>query len=89
MNYYDIKIEGIDFNIEDKETTTKGSREKRFVLDNEGKEAFLKYESYDVSESCSEKLAYEIAKALGYKCARIEFAKDSNGKLGILNYFFY
>lgn len=33
-------------------------------------------------------MSYEIAKILGYDCARIELAKDSEGVLGILNYLF-
>ena len=40
------------------------------------------------SESCSEKISYEIAKILGYDCAKIELAKDENGTLGVLNYLF-
>lgn len=33
-------------------------------------------------------MCYEIAKVLGYDCARIELAKDTEGVLGVLNYFF-
>lgn len=34
------------------------------------------------------KIYYEIAKVLGYPCAKIELAKDNNNTLGVLNYFF-
>lgn len=33
-------------------------------------------------------MCYEIAKILGYDCARIELAKDHEGTLGVLNYLF-
>jgi len=33
-------------------------------------------------------MSYEIANILGYSCARIELAKDSEGILGVLNYLF-
>ena len=59
---------------------TIGSREKRI--------AYFKYEKYKCSESCSEKLSYELAKVLDYKCAHIELAEDEYGKVGILNYIF-
>lgn len=45
-------------------------------------------EDYDCSEACSEKLAYEIAKILGYNCAKIELAVDNDNKIGVLNYYF-
>lgn len=41
---------------------------------------------YNCSESCSEKMSYEIAKVLGYSCAHIELARDRKNNLGILNY---
>ena len=67
----------------------KGSREKRLVYDLKEKEkAIFKYQSYECTEACSEKMSYEIAKRLGYPCAKIEFAYDENGTLGILNYLF-
>ena len=68
----------------------KGTRKKRLIVDNNGKLAIFKYEGekYECSEACSEKLSYEIAKILGYECAKIELAKDENGNLGILNYLF-
>ena len=60
------------------------------MIDKKGNKAIFKYEGlgYNSTESCSEKLCYEIAKVLGYKCAKIELAKDDNGILGILNYLF-
>ncbi len=68
----------------------KGSRVKKIVVDKEGKKAFFKYQGdgYLVSEACSEKMSYEIAKVLGYDCAKIELAKDNDGVLGVLNYLF-
>ena len=45
-------------------------------------------EDYQCSKACSEKLSYEIAKILGYECARIELAEDEHNNLGVLNYFF-
>ena len=67
----------------------KGSREKRLAYDFKEKEmAIFKYQAYDCTEACSEKMSYEIAKSLGYSCAKIEFAKDENGTLGVLNYLF-
>ena len=33
-------------------------------------------------------MSYEIAKTLGYDCARIELAKDEEGTIGVLNYLF-
>ncbi len=33
-------------------------------------------------------MSYEIAKILGYKCARIELAQDEDGVIGVLNYLF-
>lgn len=50
--------------------------------------AYFKYEKYNCSESCSEKMSYEIAKVLGYPCAHIELAKDKKNNIGVLNYLF-
>lgn len=68
----------------------KGSRQKKLVIDNDEKLAMFKYErsNYICSEACSEKLSYEIACVLGYKCAVIELAEDENGESGVLNYLF-
>lgn len=67
----------------------KGSRVKRLVYDLKEKEtAIFKYQSYECTEACSEKMSYEIAKSLGYSCAKIELAQDENGTLGVLNYLF-
>lgn len=90
MEVYPIKKPEKDFKILEINFNSKGSRIKRLVIDNEGNKAFFKYEGngYLVSEACSEKMSYEIAKILGYDCARIELAKDTNGTLGILNYLF-
>ncbi len=68
---------------------TKGTRRKRVAWDRkENKIAIFKYEEYNCTESCSEKMSYEIAKVLDYPCAKIELAEDENGVIGILNYLF-
>lgn len=68
---------------------TKGTRRKRVAWDRkENKIAIFKYEEYNCTESCSEKMSYEIAKVLNYPCAKIELAEDENGTIGILNYLF-
>ena len=68
----------------------KGTRTKRLVIDNDGNIAFFKYngDGYCTSEICSEKMSYEIAKILEYRCAKIELAEDEENTLGILNYLF-
>lgn len=91
MKKYPIKKFGKDFRYINTTQIAKGTRTKRFVLDfNDKHKAFFKYEVKDrlLSEACSEKMAYEIAKILGYECAKIELAKDSNGEIGVLNYIF-
>ncbi len=90
MEKYPIKTPNNDFRFLDNNPNAKGSRVKKIVIDKDGKKAFFKYQgkNYLVSEACSEKMSYEIAKVLGYDCARIELAKDDNGILGVLNYLF-
>ena len=90
LKKYPIKLQNIDFKLLELNPNVKGSRIKEIVIDKNGEKAFFKYQgnNYLVSEACSEKMSYEIAKILGYKCAKIELARDSNGILGILNYFF-
>lgn len=90
MEKYSIKLPNKDFKFAIINPNTKGSRVKRLIIDNNRERAFFKYEcdGYLVSEACSEKMCYEIAKVLGYSCARIELAKDNDGKLGVLNYLF-
>lgn len=90
MKKYKIKLEKKDFKFLDISSyNTKGSRIKKFAIDLRSNEkAFFKYERYNVSETCSEKVSYELAKVLGYDCAKIELAKDSNGVVGVLNYYF-
>ena len=87
---YTIKIQDKDFKLLDNNLNVKGTRVKRIIVDNDGNKAFFKYEGngYLASEACSEKMCYEIAKVLGYECAKIELAKDKNDVLGILNYLF-
>ena len=87
---YKIYEEGKDFNFElIQDANTKGTRVKKIAIDsNSYKTAYFKYEKYNCSESCSEKMSYEIAKVLGYPCAHIELAKDRRGNIGILNYLF-
>lgn len=90
MKFYSIKNTKKDFKFLDTNYNIKGSRQKRLVVDKNNKIAMFKYEREDylVSEACSEKMCYEIAKVLGYPCAEIELAYDENGKLGVLNYLF-
>ena len=90
MKKYKILNNEIDFTfIQNSIIGTSGSREKRIVVDEKTKEiAYFKYEKYNCSESCSEKLSYEIDKILGYPCAHIELAKDEAGRIGILSYLF-
>ena len=33
-------------------------------------------------------MSYEIARAIGYKCAKIELAIDEENTIGVLNYLF-
>lgn len=88
IKYYNIKKANKDF-IFIPEINNKGSRTKKTVIDIKTKEkAIFKYQKYQCSEACSEKLCYEIAKVLQYECARIEFAVDEKNNLGILNYLF-
>ncbi len=90
MDKYSIKFPNKDFNFLEINLNTKGSRAKKLVIDQNGQKAFFKYEGKDylVSEAASEKMSYEIAKVLGYQCARIELAKDKEGVIGVLNYLF-
>lgn len=75
---------------------TKGARVKRLLDDTYSQRlVFLKYCAVDrnnkrrnSTELASEKIACEIAKVLGYKCADIELAKDQDGELCVLNYYF-
>lgn len=90
MEKYSVKVPKKDFNFLNYTPNNKGSRFKRLVIDNNNAKAWFKYQGkgYLVSESCSEKISYEIAKVLGYECARIELATDESGEIGVLNYLF-
>lgn len=90
MDSYSIKKENVDFKTLEMNLNAKGTRVKKLVVDKNGMKAFFKYQGdgYLVSESCSEKMCSEIAKVLGYKCAKIELAIDADNKIGILNYIF-
>lgn len=89
MKNYTIKKVNKDFIFLTDVMINKGTREKRLAYDVKKKEkAMFKYQKYQCTEACSEKLSYEIAKVLNYHCARIEFAKDEEGTLGVLNYMF-
>ena len=90
MEKYAIKVPNKDYKFSIVNPNAKGTRVKKLIIDNQGEKAFFKYEGdgYLVSEACSEKLCYEIAKILDYPCAKIELAKDNDGILGILNYLF-
>lgn len=90
MGKYPIKKIGHDFNFIQNEPIVRGTRRKMLAVDKNLKMAMFKYENddYNCSEACSEKLAYEIAKVLGYDCAKIELAVDHENKIGVLNYYF-
>lgn len=90
MEKYEIKKAGIDFRFIQDEPIVRGSRKKMLAINNKREIAMFKYEreDYDCSEASSEKLAYEIAKVLGYDCAKIELAVDNDNKIGVLNYYF-
>lgn len=87
MESYIVKKANEDFDFLS-QPLSQGSREKRWCKDKEGNGIHFKYQRANSSEACSEKISYEIAKVLGYKCAKIEFAYDEYGRLGILNYIF-
>ena len=68
-----------------------GSRVKNTVLDikNDRLAIFkLVRKPEESSEDCSEKMACEIARVLGYRAADIELAEDAIGRPGILSYLF-
>lgn len=91
MEKYSIKLPNIDFKFLNYNPNTKGSRVKRLAINITDKnKAWFKYQGqgYNVSEAGSEKMSFEIAKILGYNCAKIELAKDENNQIGILNYLF-
>ena len=88
---YSIKTPNKDFIFMSITLNIKGTRAKKIAFDIRNRAiAFFKYERDGEfnSESCSEKMSYEIAKVLEYDCARIELARDEEGNLGILNYLF-
>lgn len=90
MNKYDIKKVNSDFYFLQEDPIGRGSRRKKLAITIDKKLAMFKYErdDYICSEACSEKIAYEIAEVLGYKCAKIDLATDEDNKIGILNYYF-
>lgn len=90
MKKYKIKRVGTDFNFIQSAPIVRGSRKKLLAITKENEIAMFKYEreDYICSEACSEKMAYELAKALGFDCAKIDLAYDEDGKIGVLNYYF-
>lgn len=90
MEKHEIKKIGVDFNFIQNEPIVHGSRKKIMAINKAKEIAMFKYEheDYNCSEAGSEKMAYEIAKILGYDCAKIELALDDNDKIGVLNYYF-
>lgn len=95
MLYNIVTIDGTRF----KEITnrpTKGARVKKLLDDTYLQRlVFLKYCAVDrnnerrkSTELASEKIACEIAKVIGYRCADIDLAKDQDGELCVLNYSF-
>lgn len=90
MKKYRVYKEKNDFVINDEVRNLTGSRTKRMAFMVKTKEkVIVKYNKYvNCTELASEKIAYEIAKKLGFDCARIELAEDMNGDQVILNYYF-
>lgn len=90
MKKYCIKKAGKDFKFIQNESIGRGSRKKLLAMSKENEVAMFKYEreDYNCSEACSEKIAYELAKKLGFECAKIDLAYDNAGKIGVLNYYF-
>lgn len=89
MNKYKVYKEKKDFaRLNNNVFNTKGTRDKFVVLDKSKNIAFFKYYKYNCRELCSEKMCSEIAKIIGFECAKIELAQDENGKFGVLNYRF-
>jgi hypothetical protein len=95
MLYNIVTIDGTRF----KEITnrpTKGARVKKLLDDTYLQRlVFLKYCAVDrnnerrkSTELASEKIACEIAKVIGYRCADIDLAKDQDRELCVLNYSF-
>lgn len=92
MRDYRILKEGRDFYVLPNDEITRGSRAKRLVYTKNGrKQAIFKYDDgikYRNGEDCSEKIASELAKALGHEAANIELAESISGEPGILSYLF-
>lgn len=90
LKKYPIKLPDRDFRFLTINYNVRGSRAKRLTIDINNSKAFFKYEGEDyiVSEACSEKMCYEIAKVLSLPCAKIELAYDEESNLGVLNYLF-
>ncbi len=89
MNGYRIFQFGDDFQYTKERITLTGKRTK-VLVDVGGSKAILKYPplNYNTSEISSEKIAYELAKELGFECARVELAQGEDGTMGILNFLF-
>lgn len=92
MQYYPTLQPEKDFHFIEAATNLKGTRKKRSVIvtPQSGNPAigFFKYQAYNTSELCSEKMAHELACVLKYPCARIELAVDENGAPGIISFLF-
>ncbi len=90
MKKYRIKKAEKDFRFLQEVPIVRGSRKKLLAINNKNEIAMFKYEreDYVCSEACSEKIAYELAKELGFECAKIDLAYDDDGKVGVLNYYF-
>ena len=68
----------------------RGTRAKKVVSVGD-RAALFKYDNgakFRGSEDCSEKIASEFAKVLGYKTAEIDLAEGENGERGLLSYLF-
>ena len=88
---YPVLREGEDFYVLSEEVG-RGSRAKRFVWVGIGnRRAIFKFDDekkFRKGEDCSEKMASEIAKVLGYNVVDIELAEGINGQEGLLSFMF-
>lgn len=89
---YEVLREGRDFYVSPDMEIAKGSRAKRVVyVKAKRRYAIFKYDDgmkYRKGEDCSEKIASELAKAIGYKAADIDLAVSASGDPGIISYLF-
>lgn len=89
MSTFKILKENKDFWEIETDVVLGGTCVKKLVKTANNELAMFKYNKYPMcTELASEKMCYEIAKALEFRCAKIDLAIDKNGIYGILNYIF-